>query len=62
MTLNKKELHIIFDALENKYGKGYSSEPDVKRLQGKLSIMLEVASELERQVQESLRADEIKDG
>lgn len=45
--LTTEELRIIFDALEAKYGRGYSADERVSRLQAKLSIMLEVAQQRE---------------
>lgn len=42
--LTMEDFRLIFDALEAKYGRGYSNVPAVGRLQAKLSIMAEVAS------------------
>lgn len=41
MKLTREEIRIILDALQAKYGHGYSKEPGVGALQAKLSIMLE---------------------
>lgn len=45
--LTTEELRIIFEALEAKYGRGYSDDSTVARLQAKLSIMIEVAQRRE---------------
>lgn len=43
------EYSLILDALQQKYGFGYSKEPDIGRLQAKLSIMAEAATSVEKQ-------------
>ena len=43
MKLTRDEILLILHALEEKHGPGYSSDEAVAKLQGKLSIMLEVA-------------------
>ena len=45
--LTAAEIRLIFEALTAKYGFGYSTVPEVAKLQAKLSIMLEVASSRE---------------
>lgn len=47
--LTADELRIIFESLEAKYGRGYSADKKVARLQAKLSIMLEAAAARERE-------------
>ena len=42
--LTIEDIRLILDALEAKYGWGYSKVPEVGRLQAKLSIMAEVLS------------------
>jgi hypothetical protein len=41
--LSKADIYLILDALSDKYGKGYSDDPKVGKLQAKLSIMLQAA-------------------
>lgn len=41
MLLTIKEIRLILDLIEEKHGLGYSKEPEVARLQAKLSVMLE---------------------
>jgi hypothetical protein len=48
MLLTAKEIALILDALENKYGRGYSRVKEIAVLQGKLSIMAEVACKSEQ--------------
>ena len=52
IRLTAKECQIIMEALGEKYGDGYSQEPEVGRLQAKLSIMAEAA----------MRAEQMKGG
>ncbi len=47
MRLSAHELDLIFDALQAKYGRGWSKDQDVGRLQAKLSVMLEAATQRE---------------
>ena len=44
MKLTRDEILLILYALKEKYGPGYSNDEAVAKLQGKLSIMLEVAT------------------
>jgi hypothetical protein len=44
INLTIEDIRIIFNALESKYGIGYSKVKEVAQLQAKLSIMLEVLS------------------
>lgn len=47
MLLSAKEIALLLDALQHKYGPGYSKEKEVGVLQAKLSIMAEVAMKVE---------------
>lgn len=42
-----EELRIIFEAIEDKYGRGWAADKRIARLQAKLSIMLEAAQRRE---------------
>ena len=48
MTLTRMQCEIILEALREKYGRGYSSVPEVATLQARLSIELEMAREREK--------------
>lgn len=48
MPLTTKELQLILEALQEKYGFGYSAIKEVGQLQAKLSIMLDVAHKREQ--------------
>ena len=48
MRLSSREITLILNALEHKYGSGYSNDKEVGQLQAKLSIMLEVALRMEQ--------------
>lgn len=37
--LTLEEIHLILDALRDKYGPGYAKDPTVGKLQAKLSMM-----------------------
>lgn len=43
--LNVAEIQLLLDLLREKHGPGYAKDPEVGKLQAKLSIMLEVASQ-----------------
>ncbi len=43
MMLSKSEIALILEVISEKYGMGYSDNPEVGALQAKLSIMLEMA-------------------
>ncbi len=45
--LTKAEIYLILDAIGDKYGRGYSDDPAVGKLQAKLSILLQAAVEEE---------------
>lgn len=45
--LSADQIHLIFDLIREKYGTGYAKEPEIRRLQGALSVMLEVARKME---------------
>lgn len=47
MRFTSRELLLILNALSSQYGMGYSDNPEVGKLQAKLSIMLEVAAKME---------------
>lgn len=46
MTLNYAELAHLLECLRRIHGPGYAKNPEVAKLQGKLSIMLEVRHNL----------------
>lgn len=48
-TLTTEEVRLILEALEKQYGRGYSSRPEIGRLQAKLSILGEMAQRRETQ-------------
>ena len=50
--LTEREIHLILDLIREKHGPGYAADKEVGVLQGKLSIMLEVARK-----REAARAD-----
>lgn len=41
--LTMEDLRLIWDAMEAKYGRGYSKIPEVARVQAKLSVLSEAA-------------------
>jgi hypothetical protein len=43
LPLTYREIMILLQALASKYGPGYSHQPEVGRLQAKLSIALEMS-------------------
>ena len=43
MLLTADEIRLILNLIADKYGSGYSEEPDIGKLQAKLSIMLEMS-------------------
>ena len=45
MQLTKAEITLILDLIREKYGFGYSDKPEIGKLQAKLSMMLEMASD-----------------
>lgn len=47
IRLTADEIYILLEALQHKYGQGYSKEENVGKLQAKLSIMGEVARRME---------------
>jgi hypothetical protein len=42
--LSASDIRLILETLTEVYGRGYSSVPEVGRLQAKLSVMLEIVS------------------
>ena len=48
MKLTADEIAECLDALRVKHGAGYSNDWNVRKLQSKLSMMLELSRELER--------------
>ena len=53
MLLTFKEIMLILEVLEAKYGIGYAEDKEVGKLQAKLSILLEVASKREDKADEA---------
>lgn len=53
MRLTAKEILTILDMISDKHGPGYSEDIEVGKLQAKLSIMLQVASEMERKAEDA---------
>ena len=47
-TLTSGEIYMILALIADKHGTGYSDDPEVRRLQAKLSVLLAVACERER--------------
>lgn len=47
MHLSSEEILLILDLIDDKYGPGYSSEPNIAALQGHLSLLLEMARKRE---------------
>lgn len=47
MILSAREITLILQALQDKYGRGYSDDKEVGSLQAKLSIMGQMATERE---------------
>jgi len=45
--LTSKEIQIILDAIREKHGPGYAKDPEVNKLQVKLSILMEIMSKKE---------------
>lgn len=41
--LNKDEIHTILELIREKHGPGYASDSKIAALQGKLSVMLQMA-------------------
>lgn len=48
MRLTAREIALIFEALREKYGPGYTGNTEVDTLQAKLSIMGEVAAKFDK--------------
>ena len=40
--LNREEILLILGLMAEKYGSGYSDDPQLRQLQAKLAVMLEV--------------------
>jgi hypothetical protein len=47
MMLTAKELLKLLDIIRAQHGPGYASDPEVAALQGKLSVLLELAHKRE---------------
>ena len=48
MSLTSAQILFILDLISEKHGKGYSDDPEIGKLQARLSIMLEIARKRER--------------
>jgi len=48
MILTVEDIRFILTLMREKYGPGYSDDPQAGALQAKLSIMLEMASKLKK--------------
>ncbi len=57
MLLSKDEILFILQLIEEKHGRGYSDDPEIARLQTKLSIMLEAKERVSQRGSERMKDD-----
>jgi hypothetical protein len=55
--LSAREIQIILEAIREKYGPGYSDNPEIGSLQAKLSILMEMMGKKEEADAASARRD-----
>ena len=55
--LTVKDIQIILEALHEKYGPGYSDDPEIGKLQAKLSVLQEMVGKKEEADATSARRD-----